>query len=138
MKQQPKVLTTTLALFALGACSGIPQRTSDQEALDRYLQYAGEPVSSVSFPDRFDSWRSLGRDKLVVWRNINEAYLLSVAGPCSDLPFATRIGLKTTTGSMLTRGDSVLLPHRQRCLITEIRPIDYRKMKEDARQPGSS
>ena len=125
-----KSFVIALAALVLSACAGIPQRTSDQEDLERYLQYAGEPVDSVSFLGGYDSWRSLGRDKLVIWTGVNQAYLLSVAGTCIDLPFATRIGIKTR-GSTLGRGDSVIVGRGQSCLITEVRPIDYRKMKQE-------
>ncbi len=130
-----KAFVAVFAAFVLSACSGIPQRTTDKEELDRYLQYAGEPISSVSSLGRYDSWRALGRDNLVVWTGINEAYLLSIAGPCNDLPFATRVAIKSR-GPTLSRGDSVIIGRGQRCLITEIRPIDYRKMKQDARKPS--
>lgn len=75
----------------------------------------------------------MGRDRLVVWTGLNEAYLLSIAGPCNDLPFATRIAIKTR-GSTLGRGDSVIVGRGQRCMITELRAIDYRKMKQDQRK----
>lgn len=121
------------AALIVSACAGIPQRTTDQEDLERYRQYAGEPVSSVTTFGRYDSWRALGRDHLVVWTGINDAYLLTIAGPCNELPFATRIAIKTR-GSTLDRGDSVILGRNQRCMITEIRPVDYRKMKQDAKK----
>ena len=123
-------ITVLTAALALGACAGIPQRKSDQEQLERYLQYAGEPVDSVSYLGGYDSWRALGRDQLVIWTGVNDAYLLSVSGGCFDLPFANRIGIKTR-GPTLGRGDSVIVGRGQRCLITEVRPIDYRKMKQD-------
>lgn len=130
-----RALVAVLATLILGACGGIPQRTTDKEDLERYQQYAGEPVSSVTYLGRYDSWRPLGRDHLVVWTGLNEAYLLSIAGPCNDLPFATRIAIKTR-GSTLGRGDSVIVGRGQRCMITELRPIDYRKMKQEQRKAG--
>lgn len=128
-----RTLVAVVATLIISACAGIPKRTSDQEELARYLQYAGEPVSSISYLGRYDSWRPLGRDNLVIWTGVNEAYLLSIAGPCNDLPFANRVGIKSR-GATLSRGDSVIVGRGQRCMITEIRPIDYRKMKQDARQ----
>ena len=127
-----KPVIAVLAAFLLSACAGIPQRTSDKEDLERYRQYAGEPVSSISYLGRYDSWRALGRDNLVVWTGINDAYLLTVSGVCNDLPFVNRIAIKSR-GPTLDRGDSVIVGRNQRCLITQIRPVDYRKMKQDAR-----
>jgi hypothetical protein len=121
-----------VAALLLSACAGIPKRTSDQEDLERYRQYAGEPINSISYLGRYDGWRPLGRDNLVIWTGINDAYLLTIAGPCNDLPFVNRIAIKNR-GATLDRGDSVIVGRNQRCWITEIRPVDYRKMKEDAR-----
>jgi hypothetical protein len=126
-------LVAVLATLLVVACAGIPKRTTDQEELARYQQYAGEPASSISYLGRYDSWRPLGRDNLVIWTGVNEAYLLTIAGPCNDLPFANRVAIKSR-GATLSRGDSVIVGRGQRCLITELRPIDYRKMKQDARQ----
>lgn len=125
-------IVAAFVALILSACSGIPQRTSDKEQLERFEQYAGEPVNSVPYLGRYDSWRPLGRDNLVVWTGINDAYLLTIAGPCNDLPFVNRIAIKTR-GSTLDRGDSVIVGRGQSCLITEIRPVDYRKMKQDSR-----
>jgi hypothetical protein len=127
-----KTILAVLAALLVSACSGIPQRTSDQEQLERFQQYAGEPVSSVPYLGRYDSWRPLGRDNLVVWTGVNDAYLLTIAGPCFDLPFKQRIAIKSH-GPTLSRGDSVIVGRGQRCMITEIRPVDYRKMKQDAK-----
>jgi hypothetical protein len=126
-------MVAVLAAFIISACSGIPRRASDQEDLARYLQYAGEPVDSVSYLGRYDGWRALGRDNLVLFMGPTEAYLLTVAGPCNDLPFATRVAIKSR-GPTLSRGDAVIIGRGQRCLITELRPIDYRRMKQDARK----
>jgi hypothetical protein len=127
-----RTILAVLAALLVSACSGIPQRTSDQEQLERFQQYAGEPVSSVPYLGRYDSWRPLGRDNLVIWTGINDAYLLTVAGACFDLPFKHRIAIKSR-GPTLSRGDSVIVGRGQSCMITEIRPVDYRKMKQDAK-----
>ena len=128
-----RFIVAVLATLIVSACAGIPKRTSDQEDLARYLQYAGEPVSSISYLGRYDGWRALGRDNLVIFTAPNEAYLLTIAGPCNDLPFANRIAIDAR-GPTLSRGDAVILGRGQRCLITELRPVDYRKMKQDARK----
>lgn len=128
-----RALVAVLASLLVVACVGIPKRATDQEELARYQQYAGEPVSSISYLGRYDSWRPLGRDNLVIWTGVNEAYLLTIAGPCNDLPFTNRVAIKSR-GATLSRGDLVIIGRGQRCPITEIRPIDYRKMKQDARQ----
>jgi hypothetical protein len=127
------VASIMLGVALLAGCSGFPRRESDQVTLERYLDYAQPPVRSFSYLGRLDGWRPLGRNHVVVWTTPSKAYLLEVAGPCQELPFATRIGL-TSTGSTVSTGfDSVRLRRGERCTITEIRPVDYSQMRADAR-----
>lgn len=75
--------------------------------------------------------------QLIVWTTINQAYLLSVAQPCINLQFAQRIGVSATVGTV-NRGLDYVLVERQRCQITDIRPVDYKKMMADRRKPAGS
>jgi Family of unknown function (DUF6491) len=119
------------ALLAAG-CSGIPRRQRDQEQLDRYLRYAGDPVDHITFLGHYDNWQSVSRYQIVLWTNINDAYLITVRPPCEDLQFAQRIGITQTGSTISSRFDAVLVKH-WRCQISEIRPIDYLRMKKDQR-----
>ncbi len=123
------------AALLLTACGDIPPRMDDQSQLDRYLQYAGAPIERLTYPGRYSGWHALTDDKLVLWTGINEAYLLTLRQPCTGLQFAERIGV-TSTGNTLCHLESVRFDH-QRCPIDEIRPIDYRKMRQDAAQKAS-
>lgn len=127
MKLANWALFATLA--ALTACSSMRNRETDQQTLARYMDYAGQPVEQFSYLGRFDGWRALGRDKLVVWTGINDAYLLTVQEPCPELQFATRIGLTSNTGTVNRGFDSVKLGRNQECRITEIRPVNYKELK---------
>jgi Family of unknown function (DUF6491) len=123
-----------VALAALlAACSGISQRAKDQEMQAQYQQYAGAPIDHFTYLGHYDDWRSLSSTQLVVWTSLNEAYLLTVREPCIDLKFTNRIGLSSTAGTVTNRLDSVLV-NRDRCQITEIRPVDYKKMRSDLRK----
>jgi hypothetical protein len=119
------------ALLAAG-CSGIPRRQRDQEQLDRYLRYAGDPVDHITYLGHYDNWQSVSRYQVVLWTNINDAYLITVRPPCEDLQFAQRIGITQTASTISSRFDAVLVKH-WRCQISEIRPIDYLRMKKDQR-----
>jgi hypothetical protein len=124
MKQLVMLVLT--ALFAAG-CAGGLRRDSDDDAI-AYLDYAGEPVSEfTSF--RLQSWQPLSRNRLVLWAGINEAYLVTVWASCPDLQFAQAIHV-TSTGSQITTFDHVNVG-RDRCPISEIRPINVRQMKAD-------
>jgi|SRR5829696_10165827 len=124
------------AVAALTACAAMKNRETDVQTLARYMDYAGEPVDSFSYLGRFDGWRSLGRDRVVVWTGVNDAYLLTVQQPCQDLQFAQRIGV-TSTGSTVSRGfDSVKVGNNQTCRITEIRPVNYKDLKAAEKAGG--
>jgi hypothetical protein len=114
------------AVTVTGCASGMP-RMHDADAL-QYADYAGAPI------DRFtafhiDGWESAGRDKLIIWTGVNEAYLLTVWDSCPDLGFVQRVGVKTI-GNSITRMDAVRVG-RDRCPIKEIRPLDIKQMKAD-------
>jgi Family of unknown function (DUF6491) len=122
------VLVSVVATLTLAACASSLPRVSEESATERYQNYAGQPV------DRFTAfnitgWTALSRDKLVIWTGVNEAWLLTVWNNCQDLQFAERIRLKRT-GASVSRSDMVLVG-RDRCPISEIRPIDVRQMKAD-------
>lgn len=124
------VLTTLLA----SACAGGPSRNTDDEAI-AYLDYAGEPVRSfTSF--RLQSWRPLSRNQLVLWTGVNEAYLVRVWDSCPDLQFANAIHV-SSTGSQITTFDHVDVG-RDRCPISQIRPINVRQMKADRAADAAS
>jgi len=127
-----KTLTAIiLAGFLASACAttgGGLERSTGDKALARYEPYLEEPVDSFTM-FRHDSWEPLNRNQLVLYTTMNDAYLLTVMGPCYELPFAQTVGV-TTTGSSVTRFDSVIV-RGNRCPITEIQPIDVERMKAD-------
>jgi hypothetical protein len=132
MFHRARLLCVAMTLLGV-ACSGIPQRKSDQQLREQYLQYAGTPIDHFTYLSRYDSWRALSRTQLVVWTTMNDAYLLTVREPCINLQFTQRIGLSSTAGTVSNGLDFVLVDH-DRCQITEIRPVDYKKMRADIRK----
>jgi Family of unknown function (DUF6491) len=137
--RHPTLRFAALAVLSalLAACSGIPLHESDQEVRDRFTAYAGEPIDHFTWLGRFDSWQPVGRNELVVFANVSDAYLIKVAPPCQNLQFARSIGLTSTASSVSSRFDSVIVGQwpgwRDRCQIEEIRKVDYRRMKADVR-----
>jgi len=141
MRHYQAVLTAALVSLALlascktesgkGADVGGTAIKEDQSsALARYTKFAGEPVRQFTWLGRFDSWEPLSNDQLVVYTTPTEAYLLKVWGPCRDLPFATTMGLSSTGSTVYSGLDSVIV-RGQRCPISEVRPVDVKKMRED-------
>jgi Family of unknown function (DUF6491) len=117
---------------ALVACSSIPRQERDHEELDRYLKYSGDPVDRITYFGRYDGWQSIGSDRLILWTTPNDAYLITVRQPCTDLPFVQTIGVTHTSSTVYSRLDSVLV-RNWKCPIAEIRPVDYRRMRADIR-----
>jgi hypothetical protein len=131
MNRPGRWLCVALTL-ALIACSGVARRARDQETQERYLSYAGAPTDRFTYFGHFDNWTALSDSELVVWTSINDAYVLDIQLPCAGLQFATRIGLTSTFGTVNRGLDSILF-ERQRCPISQIRPVDYKRMMADRR-----
>jgi hypothetical protein len=128
---------TLLAMLAtVTACTGMRHRETDEQELARFMDYAGQPVDSFRYLGRFDSWRALGRNKLVVWTGLNDAYLLTVQEPCAELQFANAVGLTSNTGSVSRGFDSVKVGRNETCRITEIRPVNYKDLRAAKRAGG--
>ncbi len=121
------------AVAALAGCTGISSRESAADQFERYMDYAGAPIESFSVLGRINGWQPLGSRTLVVWTGVNEAYLLRVGSHCgSELSHALGIGLTSSIGTVSRGFDAVRVGHYE-CTITEIRPVDYRQMREDLR-----
>jgi hypothetical protein len=125
------------ALALLTACSGIPLNTRETKQAALYEQYAGPPVDGFTYLGRYDSWTSIGRYQLVVWTTPNNAYLITVRPPCTDLPFAQHVGL-TQTAHTVTQKFDFDLDGRERCWIQSIQPVNYLQMKRDLRQKSAA
>lgn len=133
MRRTLPAFLTSLAVATLAACqSGIPRHETQAELRERYVSYAGPPLDRMTWLGRFDSWESLGDNRLVVYTTPRDAYLLTVTPPCNDLPFVQTIGLTATSGTVYPRLDSVKVKG-WRCPIAEIRRIDYARMRADLR-----
>jgi hypothetical protein len=115
-----------LAALLGGCASGLP-KTPGGNALG-YLDYAGAPVEEFT-AFKFDGWQAVSPNQLVLWSDVNKAYLLQVWDTCPDLRFAYRIGV-TSTAYTVSQLDDVRVD-RNRCPITAIRPIDLKKMNQD-------
>jgi hypothetical protein len=147
-KPNPTKLTVTLrqargvavllaAVASLVACATTAQRKAADvtPARARYLAYAGPPVSSFTWLGSYMGWEAVSDDELVLFLSPTRAYYLKVWSPCGDrggLRWVYHIGLTKTTGTVYTRFDSVIAD-RWRCPISEIRPVDWGRMKADAR-----
>lgn len=129
---QRNLTMMALAALLMAATAHAQTRERQQERLDAYLPYAGEPVERFQFWN-LTQWELVATDKVVVWPRLNEAYLLTVDKPCSDLEWAKSIAVTSTANMVNVRFDSVKAG-KDTCHINEIRPIDYRKYRQDRAQ----
>jgi len=120
------MLTLGLA-SALAACAGPGPRARQAQALERHMNFAGEPVDSFNLR-LMQQWQPLGETHVVVYTAINEAWLLALDQPCHGIDFAQAIALTSTGSRVHRRFDSVRFD-QQLCRIHEIRPVDVRAMK---------
>jgi len=120
------LVATVVAAALLAGCAST-LKLFNAPKLD-YREYAEEPVKSF-YMNNFDGWSPVSKDQLVVWSGINKAYLLKVTGYCPDLQYANAVGV-TSTANTVDKFEKVIVG-RDRCFISEIRPIDTQRMKED-------
>jgi Family of unknown function (DUF6491) len=122
-----------VAAALLASCSGIPLKQREAAERNRFEAYAGKPVDHFTWLTRYDGWEPISPDQLVVWTDINQAYLITVFHPCTDLMFARRIGLTSTADTVYAHFDHVTA-EGWRCIINTIQPVDYLRMQHDLRE----
>lgn len=132
---RPSIRSAWLLVAAalLASCSGIPLKQRDAAERARFEAYAGKPVDHFTWLTHYNGWEPISPDQLVVWTDINDAYLITVFHPCTDLMFARRIGLTSSADTVYAHFDAVK-SGRWRCMIKTIQPIDYRRMQKDRRE----
>lgn len=142
--RQISCMSLLAAALLVGACASMPS-ASDSSRLAMYRAHAGGPVASFRMSGSLNNWTALGERALAVWTRPNEAWLLELAAPCSDLDVATAIRLTDNMGRVSARFDKVLpleisgAPRTTQppCVIQSIRPLDVeaiRAAERDARQ----
>jgi hypothetical protein len=123
-----------LTVATLSACSGIPRRESDAQTLARIQQYAGDPVTEFRTFGSYNSWTPIDNHHVLVQTNINEAYLISVFEPCTNLPFATHLAITSRFPNQVQSGFDSIRVGRERCRISQIRPVNYKQMRADLKE----
>jgi hypothetical protein len=124
-------LAASVVLGILLATGALAQtREVQQEKLERYMKYAGDPIDQFNFWSMY-KWSLVGPNKVVVWPSINEAYLLTVADPCPGLEWAKGIGVTSKQSHTVSTRFDYVTYGRGECQIIEMRPIDYKRMLKD-------
>jgi hypothetical protein len=99
----------------------------DAANLAEYEQFAGEPIDGFHFWD-IDRFVRLGKSDVVVYTEINKAFLLRVEKPCPGLDFTHGISVTSTQRRVSQRFDFVQF-EGQKCAIDAILPIDVKAYK---------
>ncbi len=127
-----RLMVMVAGLGVLGGCATARHAESQVPSKDvqTYLKYAGPPIDRFTYLGRYDGFRTLGGQYVVIWTTFRDPYLIKVLDPCTELPFADRVGLTSTASTVSSHFDAVLVGH-DRCRIDTIQRIDYDAMRKD-------
>lgn len=121
------IVAAMAAGLMLGGCATVGPDERRAARLDQFQAAAGAPIESFRYWD-LHKWEALGETALAVWTRPDEAYLLRVQRPCTELEWTHAIGLTSSVNRVSANFDSVVVDG-QRCRITEIRPVDARDVR---------
>jgi hypothetical protein len=122
-------------LAAIAAPAGATQQR-ELEQLARYERFAGAPVEEMPFW-RLQGYENLGKDAVLVWTSVKNAWLIRVYEPCIDLPWANSLGLTSNMHRVSAKFDFVLV-RQSRCMIKSIQPVDYKAYRAARKEEGES
>jgi len=123
--------------LALAGCATTGLTSADR--LELYRAHAGPPQKDMQFFGTLNGWTELGDSALAVWTRPSEAYLLELAGPCTDLSSAPAIGLTSRMGRVTAPFDKVLVRDptggpRVPCFIKTIRKLDVKSLRAEEKE----
>jgi len=105
-------------------------REHQKEELSRFERYAGEPVAEFPMFDLWQ-WQVVGRDRVVLWSTIHDAWLIRVDKGCNNLEWTHGLSVTQNMRQKVSQKFDFIVFRDQRCKIEEIRPIDYKAMLKD-------
>jgi Family of unknown function (DUF6491) len=118
------------AAMIIAGCASTLSKLSGPDANLNYAEYAGEPVSSF-WMSSVHGWAAVSGTEIFVRSSHDKAYLVTVAGYCPNLQFATTIGF-TSAADQVDRFSKVIFGD-ERCLIQQIRSVDMARLNADRR-----
>jgi hypothetical protein len=97
--------------------------------------YSYTQVESIPARSRWDNWRAIDRDSLIVWVSPRRPYLIELGRGSPDLRNAQTIGVTSTTFKVRTKLDSVIVRGIDYPIagIFELEPEDARDMTRGER-----
>ncbi|MGH8299266.1 MAG: DUF6491 family protein [Steroidobacteraceae bacterium] len=139
MSRSKILLRGTCVLVAaalLASCASTPVVRSDAAERASFMANAGRPVERFEWVTGYQRWTAISPDQVVVWTNLNRAYLVTVSHPCDNLWFAHTIGF-TRTGDSTYAHVNFVKADGWTCAIKTIQPVDYRGVQRDLRQASN-
>ena len=111
---------SVLAVTMLTACASARMAEQKQkENFAKYQPYIGETVSQYTRYTHNDGWSPVDNEHVVVTTNVNDAYLLTVAPPCINLPFANvAIGVTERFPNVVSSGFDSIRVRGESCVLT--------------------
>ena len=97
-----RLLALGLGLAAAGANARPAQTPATADEQPAY-----ESVDSFRVLTRLHSWQAIDNDTVIVWATPFQPYLLELAYPSYDLPFAEVIGVTSVGSRVYAKFDSV-------------------------------
>jgi uncharacterized protein YceK len=133
-----KAMTVVSAMLVLavtllsGCASARIAEAKQKEHWAKYQPYLGETVSQYSRYTRNDGWSAVDNEHVIVTTNVKDAYMLTVAGPCMNLPFAgVAIGVTERFPNVVASGFDSIRVRGESCRILKIQKVDYKRMQAD-------
>jgi hypothetical protein len=125
---------TVVSVFAVtlltGCASARMAEQQQKEAFARYQPYIGETVSQYTRYTHNEGWTPVDNEHVIVTSNVNEAYMLTVAPPCINLPFAgIAIGVTERFPNVVASGFDSIRVRGESCRILKIQKVDYKGMQ---------
>lgn len=115
-----------LAILVLSGCAS--NGLTDVERTALYQNYVIEnkleQVKSIT-AFRYNGWRELGKEHLIIFTSIRKPYLLTLKSRCVDLRFSSTLGINHTSSSLHAKFDSVFVASfpQQKCFIKTIHKL---------------
>ena len=128
-----------VAAALLASCASTHDAHHDAAERASFMAHAGQPVDRFMWTTSYRRLTPISADQLVVWTELNQAYLVTVSHPCANLWFARSVGL-THTGDSVYAHLNTVKADGWTCSIKTIQPVDYRSMRQDqqAERPSRS
>jgi hypothetical protein len=126
-------VVSVLAVTLLTACASARMAEQRQkENLARYQPYIGETVSQYTRYTHNEGWTPVDNEHVIVTSNVNDAYMLTVAPPCMNLPFAgVAIGVTERFPNVVASGFDSIRVRGESCRILKIQKVDYKRMQAE-------